>query len=481
MRQRFLMAAALMAACCSCNPLWAQRSQIMTEATAARHGLVRPWFTQVELDQSHDQLCDLILYEGTLYAQTEKGAIHAIDAETGKTLWSRQVGRPNHPSMTPSASHDLLATINGSRLYIVNRFNGEILLEKEIDGAPGAGPALSAKHAHVPTTTGQLIAYRLEPPVDAKLEAAKSQTEGGAEERTQGEGRHSQIRLRQEYLPPLSFQSGGRALVQPLVTHETAEDECVVWATDQGYLNIGYINRQNERALELKHRLVTEGAIVGRPAYLPPNPKITGDPGMIFAVSGNGFAYAIEERNGEPLWQFSTGEPIIEAPALIEEHLYVITQLGGMYCLDVKSGNPLWTAPGIARFVAASQARLYVTDKLGRIVALNAENGTRLDALATEEVPIKLFNTDTDRIFLADNAGLIQCLHEVELSQPLVHGKDRKVAAVEAEKPTKKERGAAGQAAAKKEPSAPGEGKSKKGAKKAEGAAGGDAEAAPTN
>ena len=136
MRQRFLMPAALMAACCLCNPLWAQRSQIITEAAAARHGLVRPWFTQVELDQTHGRLTDLVLYEGTLYAQTDSAVIHAIDAETGKTLWSKQVGRPGHPSVTPCASHDLLATFNGSRLYVVNRFNGDILLDREIDGRP---------------------------------------------------------------------------------------------------------------------------------------------------------------------------------------------------------------------------------------------------------------------------------------------------------------------------------------------------------
>jgi outer membrane protein assembly factor BamB len=473
MRQRFLIASALMAACCLSTPLWAQRSQLITEAVAARHGLVRPWFAQVELDQSRGRLCDLILYEGTLYAQTDKAVIHAIDAETGKTLWSKQIGRPNHPSQPPSASHDLLATINGSRLYIVNRFTGELVFEREIAGAPGAGPVLSAKHAYVPTTQGQLIAYRLEPPVDTKPDAAKSQTES-ADDASQSDARRQQIRLRQEFIPPLSYQSSGRALVQPLVTRETAEDEYVVWAIDRGYLNIGYINRQEEKALVLKNRLVTDAPIVARPAYLLPDPKVTGDPGVIFAVSGNGYAYALDERTGDRLWQFSTGQAIVDAPAMVEDHLYVTTQLGGMFCLDVKTGNKLWWTPNIARFVAASQTRVYATDKLGRILVLNVQNGTQLDSLATQDVSIKLFNTDTDRIFLADSAGLIQCLHEVEQSQPLMHGNDRKLAAAEAEKPTKKERGAAGQAASKKDSSGPQEGKSKKADKKPE-----DADAAP--
>ena len=56
--------------------------------------------------------------------------IHAIDAETGKTLWSKQIGMPKHPNMPPDAKGDLLATINGSRLYIVNRFTGELSFAK---------------------------------------------------------------------------------------------------------------------------------------------------------------------------------------------------------------------------------------------------------------------------------------------------------------------------------------------------------------
>jgi outer membrane protein assembly factor BamB len=475
MRQRFLIAAALLAASCLCNTVWAQRSQIISEATAARHGLVRPWFTQVELDQSHGRLQDLILYEGTLYAQTDKGMLHAIDAETGKTLWTMQVGRPGHPCLPPSASHDLLGTINGSRLYVLNRFTGEILLEKEIDGAPGAGVALSAKHAYVATTQGMLIAYRLDRPADPKADTAKSATEAAPEGTPQAvEDRRHRTRIRQEYIPPLAFQAIGRALVQPVVTHETAEDENVVWATDQGHLNISYINTQEEKTLELKHRLITKAPIVAPPEYLLPDPKVKGDPGVIFAVSRNGFVYAIQERTGEPLWQFSTGEAIVESPALIEDHLYVTTEIGGMYCLDVMhEGKKLWWAPNIMRFVAASQARVYATDKVGHILVLNAQNGARLDSLPTEDVPIKLFNTDTDRIYLADSVGLIQCLHEVELPQPLVHGKDRKLAAAEAEKPVKKEHGVG--AAFKTESAGPAEAKPKKAAD----AAGADVEAAP--
>ena len=113
----------------------------------------------------------------------------------------------------------------------------------------------------------------------------------------------------------------------------------------------------------------------------------------------------IQEKNGEYLWRFSTAEPTVAAPAVIGSHVYVSTQLGGMYCLETMSGKNLWITPHVVQFVAASKARVYAADSLGRLLVLNADNGGVLDVLATENIPIRLHNADTDRIFLADNSG----------------------------------------------------------------------------
>ncbi len=437
----------------------AQRGDLISETTAAQHGLTRPWFAQVQFDQSRGRVTDLILYEGALYALTDRATIQALDAETGKTLWSRQVGRPEHPSLTPSASHEMLALVNGSRLYVVNRFTGDLLLEKEIEGVAGAGAALSAKRAYVPTVTGMIVAYRLDPAKEPGREAASANTDATPEQAASAEEEgHRGFRLRQELIPPLFCQSFGRAMVQPLVTRETADEEYVVWATDVGYLNnrgygyynIGRIDRKEERYLELKFRLTTHAPAVARPGYFPPDPKVTGDSGLILAASADGYVYAIREKDGETFWRFSAGEPVIESPAVIDDRVYIITQLGGMYCLDATNGKDIWWAPNLRKFVAASQTRLYATDRFGRILVLNAQNGARLDTLATEGIPVKLANYASDRIFLADDTGLIQCLHEVEQTQPLLHGLERKQAVEE--KPEKKERA---QLATKKEPSTP--------------------------
>ena len=131
--------------------------------------------------------------------------------------------------------------------------------------------------------------------------------------------------------------------------------------------------------------------------------------------------HAIEERTGESLWRFSTGEPIVEPAMVIGQRVYVTTQPGALHCLDAKTGAEHWWAPRIVKFVSASKERVYAADKLGRVLILSAKTGAKLDVLEASALPIKLSNWRTDRLYLATKTGLIQCLHEVELSEPIRH------------------------------------------------------------
>ena len=108
----FTAAVAVFAA--TLSPLGARAGDLIPETAAAQHGLTRPWFAQVGVDSGQGQLRDLVLYKNVLYAQTNKAVVHAIDAETGKTLWCKQVGNPRYPSLPPDANRDLLAVINSS-------------------------------------------------------------------------------------------------------------------------------------------------------------------------------------------------------------------------------------------------------------------------------------------------------------------------------------------------------------------------------
>ncbi len=397
-------------------------SPILPETVARQHGLTRAWWSQVTLDRARARVRYVALDEDALFVVTDRALVHALDAQTGQTLWSQTVGKPEHPSLEPGVGRDLVAIVNGSILFVLNRFNGKLLWKTQVDGAPGAGPALSDEWAYVPLTTGMVVAYRLEPMTDPLKELGKIPKDLTPEEQAALEAmRREDLRLRQEYVPPLFCQSLGRALVQPLVTRQNEGEEYVAWTTDKGFLYVGRVPRQAEPRFTIRYRMGTTAPISVQPTYLPPDPKKPAEMGTILAASEDGYLYAVKENDGTVRWRFSAAEPIIESPVVIGQRVFVCTQLGGMFCLDAIRGVQLWWAPRLSRFVAASKERIYAVDTLQRLVVLNAQTGVQLDAIPVVDLPIRVVNNQTDRIYLATETGLVQCLHEAELAQPLVH------------------------------------------------------------
>jgi outer membrane protein assembly factor BamB len=415
---------ALIAGLVACDQTRAAiRGQVIPETAARQHGLTRPWFTQAQVDPARARLTHVVLDAGTLFAQTDQAVLQAIDAETGQTLWAEEVGRRGHPSFAPAANQYYVAVVNGSFLYVLNRVNGKLLWQTQLQGAPGAAAALSEDRVYVPMVDGMVTSYLLEPAKDPleELGMTREQMELSPEDKKALEAeRREAIRLSQEYVPPLSCKSYGRAFVQPLVTGRTEDAEYVAWPTDRGFMFVGYIS-QLENHFAIRYRLETGAGIAARPAYSPANPKILPDSGLIYAASRDGYVYAITEKGGESLWRFSTADPIVEPAIVIGETVYAVTQPGALHCLDAKSGTEKWWTYQVAQFVAASKDRVYALDKLNRILVLSAASGARLDVIPAEGFDLVMRNSQTDRIYLATSAGLIQCLHEVELPEPIVH------------------------------------------------------------
>lgn len=396
---------------------------IIPVQVAAQRGLTRAWLTQVQMDTTRSRVVHVLLNNGTLFVQTDQAVLHAINAENGQTLWAEEVGDRRHPSLAPAANDNLVAVLNGSRLYVLNRFYGKLLWQTQIEGAPGAGPAMSSQRVYVPITSGIVYSYRLTPQQQPLKDLGKSDSAKKTPEEqaaAQAERRQA-MRLDQALVPPLVCQSTGRTLVQPIVTRQIPGEEYLAWTTDRGYMFVGSVRRQAEDQFGIVYRLQTNAEIVASPAYLPPDPRIVRDSGMIYAVSRDGFVHAVQEKDGESLWRFPTAEPIVEPAAAIDNRIYVATQPGGMYCLEAKDGKQVWWTPHVTQFLAASKERVYTADRQGQILILSAKTGARLDTLAVNVPMVRLLNQDTDRLYLVSQTGMIQCLHEIEQSEPIHH------------------------------------------------------------
>ena len=278
----------------------------------------------------------------------------------------------------------------------------------------------------MPLANGKLVTYWLKELKDPTTELGKVAAKPATpeEKAARDQERRESIRLDQGIIPPLIYlSSAARTRVPPIVTRQTPEQEYVAWVDDLGHLLVGRVNRDDHKKFDLLYRLQTEKPISAQPTYMPSDSKFPNEYGTILAASEDGFVHAISEKDGKHLWRFPTGGPVVH-PAVVLSHVVLVpNQEGGMYCLNAaKKGKQIWWTPNITNFLAASKDRLYTADKLGQIVTLDLRTGAPVDTIpATEMLPVKPINAETDRMYLATKTGLIECLHEKDLTEPIVH------------------------------------------------------------
>lgn len=344
-------------------------ADLLPQNMAARYGLKRAWFNQAAATHASGALSYMNLDRGTLLVQTRFNRVVALDPETGRARWSAQVG-PQHRAGTEPASDDRhVVVINGSTLYVLDRTTGAEIWRKPVGGTPGAGPALTSTHVFVPMITGLIEAY--------DLEKGAKQT-------------------------PWVYKSAGRVLAPPMTTAAS-----VSWTTEQGYFYVA-----DPHAKGIRYRLETGNTIRARPAHWSP---------LVFAGSTDGYVYAVREAYGKIRWKFTVGDAIYTSPIAIEDKVFVVSELAGMFCLDAKDGSKRWLAPGVKQFLATSPTRVYCLDHVGRMAILDVATGGRLASMPLPGGGIKLANNETDRIYLATDTGVVECLHEIGLTSPLAY------------------------------------------------------------
>jgi len=347
----------------------AQAATMVGQSEASRCGLRRAWYAQAGSLRSTGPINHVRYSDGLLLVQTSEGMLSAIDAETGRKLWSTQVGPRGRQSSEAAANQQNVAVVNGSHLYILDRLTGHILRQSELGDAPGAGPAVSATHAFVPLVNGTIEGYQLD----------------GVSK-----------------IGPWKYKGAGRVLVSPMTTGQSMS-----WTTEKGFFYVAVPD-----AGDIKFRLETRGAIHARPGYWTPN---------LFAGSTDGMVYAVDERTGKINWKVSVGDPIYEPPVPVENRVFIVSETQGLTCLDSGNGKELWHVPAITQVLSVSPTRLYVTDNVQRLVVLDVTSGVRQASMPLGDATMALTNNFTDRIYLASNVGVVQCLREIGAKNPVLH------------------------------------------------------------
>lgn len=123
------------------------------------------------------------------------------------------------------------------------------------------------------------------------------------------------------------------------------------------------------------------------------SPKVLGD--LVFTGSDAGYFYAMKKRNGRKVWRFKTEGSVNSEPAFgggpEGSLVYFGDNKGFLYALTVGEGRLVWKAElgsEILTAPAVEEKRLFVATVEGRVVCLNAGDGT---IVWEKEHPLKGF------------------------------------------------------------------------------------------
>ena len=134
MRQTALFTLWLVLAVCATTSI-GQAAGLIDRSGAGRFGMTRAWFAQVGSARATGPISYIGLNNGTLLVQTTRGLLAALDGETGRTLWSTQVGPSDRLCTAPAANGEHVVVVNGSLLIVLLRSTGSILWERQLGGA----------------------------------------------------------------------------------------------------------------------------------------------------------------------------------------------------------------------------------------------------------------------------------------------------------------------------------------------------------
>lgn len=238
---------------------------------------------------------------GTLYAVNNNGTAFALDADTGKVLWERRIGRLNASS----------PAYHRGRLYIVNLVPGHVVKMDAKTGRILWKRALPGRAESSPLVLGNTLYFGCE---DGQLFALST--------------RNGNVRW--------ATSLGGPIKSAPAYRHG------ILFVGDYG----GYMNavRASSGKLVWQSGSLGPGFTASGAFYSTPAVAY----GRVYAGNNDGRVYSYDLRDGTLAWTHSTGGYVYSGPTVASTPrtpptVYVGSFDGNIYALNAKNGETRWS------------------------------------------------------------------------------------------------------------------------------------------
>ena len=302
-----------------------------------------------------------------LYTIARNGTLECRNAETGSPIWITQVGdyRLHYGKM--GINDEFVTVTNGGNLIKVDATNGNIINSVRTTSIPLYGALNVGKYALVPTINNRVEGYPLP---DTTLD-------------------------------PIMKSVSGMSLVPPT---KAPGSKKIAWATNQNFVFV--MDMEGEPSINF--RLGTDGNVNGRIA--------AADGERFFFACESGQIYGLRAtRTGQVLWSQPFGDPFYESPFLIDGLVLVPSAYGNLFAVDQVTGRSVWDTPtpNVERILGGFDHKLYVKLQTGSFGAIDLKTGDVLAVVPSLRPEAMLVNRITDRLYLVNSRGAIQCLRTI--------------------------------------------------------------------
>jgi outer membrane protein assembly factor BamB len=274
----------------------------------------------------------LAVDSGRLYAATGYGNVVALDPQTGKKLWEKQLEAPVRSSPTAAGDKVFIVTLDGRFFCLAGADGGELWsvrgLPQQASLINNASPAVDGQVVVVPYPTGDLMALNV-------ADGSSAWSESLSRTRTT-----SQL---------TSMSDAARPVI----------DQGMVFAIGHAGRMVATQVATGERAWSLNI-----------PGTQPPS--VAG--GSVFIVDTGGQLMAISRQDGKTQWTMKLPDSAWAGPTLAGGMLWLASAKGALVGVDAATGrvttqkdigSPIYIAPVVA------QGRMFILTDNAKLIALN--------------------------------------------------------------------------------------------------------------
>ena len=274
----------------------------------------------------------LAVDSGRLYAATGYGNVVALDPQTGKKLWEKQLEAPVRASPTAVGDKVFIVTLDGRFFCLAGADGGELWsvrgLPQQASLINNASPAVDGQIVVVPYPSGDLMALNV-------ADGSSAWSESLSRTRTT-----SQL---------TSMSDAARPVI----------DQGTVFA-------IGHAGRMVATQAATGERVWS----LNVPGTQPP--WVAGD--SVFVVDTGGQLMAISRKDGKTQWTMKLPDTAWSGPTLAGGTLWLASAKGALVGVDAATGrittqkdigSPVYIAPVVA------QGRMYILTDNAKLIALN--------------------------------------------------------------------------------------------------------------